>query len=153
MLLTLSIRRESRARILLDKDGREVVVDKLTVFPYADPTANTVRVRLRLPDGIGGDEKGYDLLPGMLVKVAFATGSREQLVVPAAAVVQRSEVSGVYVLREDGSVALRQVRLGARQGDTIEILAGLQAGERVSLDPIHAGAYAKERQAERAAHE
>lgn len=147
------IRRESRARILLDKDGREVVVDKLTVFPYADPTANTVRVRLRLPDGIGGDEKGYDLLPGMLVKVAFATGSREQLVVPAAAVVQRSEVSGVYVLREDGSVALRQVRLGARQGDTIEILAGLQAGERVSLDPIHAGAYAKERQAERAAHE
>lgn len=148
-----AVRRESRARVQLGGEPSEVIVDKFTVFPYADSTSNTVRVRLRLPDGIGADGEGHDLLPGMMVKVAFATGTREQLVVPTAAVVQRSEVSGVYVVRDDGTVALRQVRLGNTQGEVTEILAGLQAGERVATDPIRAGAYVKEQQAAGATHE
>jgi len=31
------------------------------------------------------------------------------------------------------------VRLGARQGDSVEVLAGLKAGERIALDPVRAG--------------
>ncbi len=47
----------------------------------------------------------------------------------------RAELTGVYVLGDDGRALLRQVRLGRAQGDTVEVLAGVSAGERVVLDP------------------
>jgi hypothetical protein len=74
----------------------------------------------------------------MTVKVAFVVGDAERLLVPASALVQRSEVSAVYVLDGTG-VALRQVRLGHRFGDRIEVLSGLSGGERVATDPVAAG--------------
>lgn len=148
------VRRESHARIMTASGaGESIEVDHFTIFPYADPVSSTVRLRLPLPEGTGGDGQGYDLLPGMLVKVAFTTGRRERLVVPQQAVAYRSEVTAVYVLREDGSAVMRQVRLGYKSGDVIEILAGLDAGERVALDPVAAGVYIKERQARGDAHE
>jgi multidrug efflux pump subunit AcrA (membrane-fusion protein) len=56
-------------------------------------------------------------------------------VVPAAAVVRRGELTAVYVLA-DSTRQLRQVRLGNRvDGDAVEVLAGLSAGERVAVDP------------------
>ncbi|MGB5063374.1 MAG: efflux transporter periplasmic adaptor subunit, partial [Candidatus Competibacter sp.] len=43
-------------------------------------------------------------------------------------------------------VTLRQVRPGRTEGDVVEILAGLEPGEPVALDPIQAGVYLKEQQ-------
>ena len=54
--------------------------------------------------------------------------------------IERSEVSGVYVLDSRGRVSLRYVRPGHRFGEKIEILAGLAPGDRVALDPIAASA-------------
>jgi len=57
--------------------------------------------------------------------------------------VRRSELSAVYVVSGD-RVALRQVRLGRRYGDSIEVLAGLVEGEAVATDPVKAGIFLKE---------
>ncbi len=51
----------------------------------------------------------------------------------------------MYVVR-DGAVSLRQVRPGRTEGETVEILAGLEAGESVALDPVQAGIYLKNQQ-------
>ena len=67
----------------------------------------------------------------------------ERLLVPADAVSRRSELSAVYVV-DDETVGLRQVRLGRRYGENIEILAGLSAGEQVAVDPVAAAIYLKE---------
>jgi len=49
-------------------------------------------------------------------------------------------VVAVYVVDDKGVVKLRQVRLGGAAGqDEIEVLAGLNPGERVALDAIKAG--------------
>lgn len=104
-------------------------------------------MRVQLPEGVQG------LFPGMFVKVAFVTGERSRLVVPVAAVVYRSEVTGVYVVGQDGRVAFRQIRAGRRTADgNMEVLAGLDAGETVALEPLQAGAYLK-RQGAGGAHE
>jgi hypothetical protein len=76
----------------------------------------------------------------MYVKVGLVVGEAERLLVPASAVVERSEVTGVYVIDPHGHVSLRYVRPGHRFGDQMEILAGLAAGDRIALDPIAAGA-------------
>ncbi|MCG5502177.1 efflux RND transporter periplasmic adaptor subunit [Ectothiorhodospira lacustris] len=138
------VRRHQTARILLE-DQPAVVVERLTFFPYADPATGSFRVRAELPDRTPG------LFPGMFVKVAFTVGERETLLVPAAAVLQRSEVSAVYVVDDQGRISLRQVRTGRTEGDgQVAILAGLSEGEQVALDPVVAGVALKTRQREAA---
>ena len=118
-------------------DGERIEAESLTFFPVADVAANTFRVRVNLPDGAA------TLFPGMFIKVAFVVGDAQRLLIPAEAIVRRSELSAVYVV-DDESVSLRQVRLGRRYGESIEILAGLADGESVATDPVRAGILAKE---------
>lgn len=128
--------REHEAAVVLTEEGRVEATD-LTIFPFADAASNTFTVRVNLPDG------QYRLYPGMFVKVAFVVGDAERLLVPTDALVRRSEVTGVYVVDSEERVRLRQVRVGNRFGDRIEVLAGLAQGERIALDPVAAGIFVK----------
>ena len=70
----------------------------------------------------------------------FVVGKVNKLVIPASAVLRRSEVVAVYVVDEKGNVKLRQVRIGDAVADgAVEVLAGLNPGEAVALDPVKAG--------------
>lgn len=128
------VRKNPQASVITD-EGRVETAD-ITLFPIADPVTNTFRVRLDLPNG------QFGLYPGMFVKAVFAIGDAERLLIPAQAVLHRSEVTGVYVVSPVG-VRLRQVRTGQQFGERIEILSGLVAGEEVALDPVRAGMVAK----------
>jgi RND family efflux transporter MFP subunit len=135
-----AVRGGAGARIYLG-DGSVIAAGRVTVFPFADLGSNTFKVRLDLPR----DTKA--LFPGMFVKTGFATGEREALAIPKAAVVYRSEVTGVYVVGGDGRVQFRQIRLGRTMDDAHTVLAGLTEGERVAIDPIAAGVVLKSQQA------
>ncbi|HEC05283.1 MAG TPA: efflux RND transporter periplasmic adaptor subunit [Thiolapillus brandeum] len=135
--LIVAIREKSRAQVELP-GGKWIEVSDLTVFPFADPSSNTFKVRLQLPKNIDR------LFPGMLVKTAFETGVAPALIVPASAVVYRSEVTGLYVRDEDQQIRFRYVRLGDPLGEeALTVLSGLQEGDEVFLDPIAAGAELK----------
>lgn len=133
-----TVRRDGRARVYLD-DGSMVESERITVFPFADLGSNTFKVRVDLPAGLPA------LFPGMFVKTGFVIGEREELVVPTEAVVRRSELTAVYVVDEGGDISLRQVRLGRALDDAVVVLAGLEAGERVALDPVAAAQALKAR--------
>ena len=68
------------------------------------------------------------------------TGIKAQSIItlPQKAIIRRSELVAVYVVNQQGKPQLRQVRLGRKQGDNIQVLAGLRAGDVVALDPIAA---------------
>ncbi len=137
-----AIREHGRAAVLL-ADGRRIEAEKLTIFPFADPATHSFKLRLDLPEVESG------LQPGMIAKAAFVLGEAERLRVPQSAVVVRGEVTAVYVVDDDGAVGLRQVRVGHRVDDRVEILAGLAAGERVALDPVAARGVVAERRGAR----
>ncbi len=125
-----AVREQRKARVYWA--GRTFESRRVTVYPYGDERAHTFKTRVRLE----GDLKG--LYPGMLVKVGFRTGTRRVLAVPAEAIMHRSEVTAVYVV-DDAGIHLRQIRAGRPvDGGLVEVLAGLEAGERVALDPIRA---------------
>ncbi|MBE0485810.1 efflux RND transporter periplasmic adaptor subunit [Marinobacter sp.] len=121
-------RSERQATVTL-ADGRVLATGELTFYPYANPDTHTFRVRLRLNDPNGS------LFPGMLVKVGVPVASRDALWVPESALIQRSELRAVFVLDAQDQPRLRQVRVGSRDDDRLEILAGLSAGERVVANP------------------
>ena len=131
--LISGLRRHRLARVVVIEDGRRLEVSKITIHPFADPHNHAFPVRLDLPEIKDG------LFPGMLVKVEIRAGDTERLLLPQQALVSRSEVNAVYVVGADGRLSFRQVRPGNRYGESIEILAGLDAGETVALDPVRAG--------------
>jgi len=129
-----AIQAGARARIEVPSLDRWVDVKNVTVVPSADPRTHTTQVRLDLPD----DAKG--LLPGVFARAHFVTGKAARLMVPRAAVLRRSEVTAVYVVDDKGAPRLRQVRIGTVSDEkSVEVLAGLRAGEKVALDPVKAG--------------
>ena len=132
-----SVRESGMATILFD-NGQSVESEDIVFFPYADPQSNSFRVRIQMDIPVDG------IFPGMYTKVAFTIGDVERLLVPANAIAYRSELTGLYVVGENGKVRLRQVRLGKQIGGKVEILAGAEAGQKVALDPAAAGIFVKE---------
>ena len=57
-----------------------------------------------------------------------------RITVPAAALFERGGLTGLFVVSE-GRARLRWVAAGAREGDPVEVRAGVEPGERVVLDP------------------
>ncbi|MDH4234351.1 MAG: efflux RND transporter periplasmic adaptor subunit [Gallionella sp.] len=114
--------------------NRWIKAASTTIQPMADARTHSTQVRVNLPD----NEEG--IYPGMFVRAHFVVGKANQLVIPMSAVLRRSEVVGVYVVDEKGGVRLRQVRVGETNADgAVEVLAGLNPGEKVALDPVKAG--------------
>lgn len=133
-----AVRGASRAAVEIPALGRQVDAAAVTVLPVADARTHTTRVRLDLPADVQG------AMPGMYARAHFTVGRARKLTIPAAAVLQRSEVSAVYVVDSKGKVHFRQVRLGEPAGaGEVEVLAGLVAGETIALEPVKAGMYLK----------
>jgi RND family efflux transporter MFP subunit len=123
-----------KVKIELSSLKKWVPAAAVTVQPSADTRTHSTQVRVMIP----AKEKG--VYPGMFVRAHFIVGKSKKLLIPASAVVRRSEVVAVYVVGEQGAPKLRQVRLGEMSGEgEIEVLVGLNPGESVALDPIKAG--------------
>ena len=135
--LITDVRKQPRATVYLP-DGESINSESLRVFPYAQANTHTFRVRVNLPEGRHG------VYPGMLLKVGFEGERNERLVVPAGAIARRGELSAVYVLSPQDELQFRQVRIGNERNGLVEILAGVEAGERVVTDPVAAAVAIKD---------
>ena len=122
-------------RLELPGAANGVAPTRVQLLPTIDPATHTVPLRAELPAGTPG------LAPGMFARVFVPVAGRTAAAptvnpsVPRQAVVRRAEMTGLYVLDAAGRPVLRQVRLGRVDGDRVEVLSGLGAGERVAADP------------------
>lgn len=91
--------------------------------PAADPMTHTYLVKL--------DVAAPGLKSGAFARVLFPTGTRSMLAVPRAALLDRAGITGVFVVDAQGIAQYRMVRTGAEQDGQVEILSGLNPGERV----------------------
>ncbi|MFT7413552.1 MAG: RND family efflux transporter MFP subunit [Methylophagaceae bacterium] len=129
----LMVIKSAEKPVLLLTDGRQIKGEKITIIPQADAKSHSFLLRVDLPEGI---EQVY---PGMFGKIQFVVGDELVRVIPQIAIIQRSEVAGVYVETKEQHVIFRQVLLGRKMTDgQREVLAGLAVGEQVALDPRQA---------------
>jgi RND family efflux transporter MFP subunit len=128
------LKKAGGARVEFPESGRWVDAVRVEILPTVDVRSHTATARLYLPDNIEG------VVPGIYARAHFIIGKAKKLTVPPTAVLRRGEVSAVYVLDDKGAVRLRQVRLGeAVAGGELEVLAGINPGERISLVPLKTG--------------
>jgi len=93
------------------------------IAPIADPASRTFLAKLDLPAGSG-------LRSGQFARVAVPLGESQALQVPTAAVVRRGQMEMVFV-ETNRTARLRLVKTGKPAGDRVEVISGLEAGERV----------------------
>jgi HlyD family secretion protein len=122
----------------------------ITTVPTADRQKATVRVR------IGFDALDPRILPDMGVKVSFFNERQPEttdapvsprLLVPKGAVRTDAGQSIVFVVHDDRAER-RAVKVGATEGEQVEIFSGLKAGERIVVEGVGTltdGARVKER--------
>jgi membrane fusion protein, multidrug efflux system len=102
---------------------------RVQVLPAADLATHTVTLHADLAPGLAG------AMPGQFARLWLpATSTAASPWVPSQAIVRRAEMTGLYVLDTNGKPLLRQVRLGRSDNAQVEVLAGLNAGERVATD-------------------
>jgi len=94
--------------------------------PTADSLAHTYPVTL--------DIAAPGLKSGAFARVLFPQATRQTLLIPQAALLDRAGIRGVFVLDKEGIAHYRMVRTGAVQADgMVEVLAGVVAGERIAI--------------------
>jgi Cu(I)/Ag(I) efflux system membrane fusion protein/cobalt-zinc-cadmium efflux system membrane fusion protein len=95
------------------------------ILPEVDPTTRTVRVRLVFRN------PGVELKPGMYVNVAISVPLGQQLVIPASAVLQSGSQAIAFLDHGNGVLEPRVIELGLQLDDSVIVLGGLKAGDRV----------------------
>ena len=98
------------------------------LVPAADPRSHSFRARIVIanPSGRIGS--------GMFARTFFDSSQRSVLLVPAAALVHKGQLRGVYVVA-DGRAQLRWLRLGKIYDQGIEVFSGLDEGDQVIVTP------------------
>ena len=118
-------------------DTIPVVIDALSgqaltgvvsqILPAGDPQTHTFMVKVDLPQTSG-------LKTGMFGRFQLDKGTHQTILVPDSAIVERGELTSVFVVGSDQISRLRWIKVGRRFDIQTEILSGVNVGERALLD-------------------
>lgn len=110
-------------------EGRRFIGAVTTVNSQVDPVTRAVTVRALIPN------PDLVLRPGLLMSITLDLRARKSLTVPEGAVISQRDQAFVYVVEEaeDGRLLARraEIKRGARRLGEVEVLSGLEAGQRV----------------------
>ncbi len=114
-----------KVEVRLDALGEESLMGRVAkILPAADPSTHTVSVKVDLP-------WQPRLRSGLFGKMILPVGSRKVLIIPLSAVLQKADLARVYVVNESGIIQARFIRLGKIHQDRVEVLSGLEPGEKI----------------------
>ena len=97
------------------------------VYPFHDPKTHTVKARVEMPN------PGHQLKPDMFVNAIIRVPLAKGIVVPVTAVIDTGKRQQVWIEASPGMFEPRDVQVGERIEDKIQILSGLKAGDKVAV--------------------
>jgi RND family efflux transporter MFP subunit len=112
--------------VYLESEGKNIKSKITSVVPSIDPMTRTFKAKIALSGLTSG---GY-------VKVKIPVAKKQTLVVPQNSVVQKGELTGVYTVDDKNIISYRLIRTGKTFGNDIEILSGLNNGDKVIVSGV-----------------
>ena len=115
--------------IMLDSLANQSIAGKVVqIVPMADPASRTFTVKIDLPSN-------PQIRSGVFGRARFPRGERQSILVPQTALLHRGQLDAVYVVGKDDIAILRYVTLGKPSANQVEVLSGLENGERIVAQP------------------
>ncbi len=121
--LLASINEGSELQIKINSSDSMTKGKVKEIAPTVHPQTRTALVKIGL-------EKNEKLLPGNFVRVSIPKEREKALVIPKSALFKKGQLEQVFIL-DKNRAKLRIVRSGMVSGDFVEILSGVEKGERV----------------------
>lgn len=118
------IRVGNRVNVRIDALGAETFGSVSEVLPSADAASRTYVVKIVLPSEPG-------LRSGMYGVARFPVASKQAITVPETAVVRRGQLTGVFIVGDDGVARFRIVNIGKSSEGMAEVLSGLSEGDEI----------------------
>ncbi len=112
-------------KVELPNQGKTFTATVSKTLPQFDNITRTLKLRLE------ADNPDFTLKPDMFVDVELPLSLAEAVVVPAEAVLDAGLRQTVFVDRGNGYFEPRNVHLGSRVGDQVQVVQGLTPGERI----------------------
>jgi multidrug efflux system membrane fusion protein len=115
----------------LDRTGANKIADgSLQTFDsQIDPTTGTIKLRAQFPN----DDRL--LYPNQFVNIRLLLDTHKDVTTMSTAGIQRGAPGTfVYLVNADSTVSVRPVKLGVTDRDHVEVLSGLNAGDRIVID-------------------
>ncbi|PYT78891.1 MAG: hypothetical protein DMG40_18420 [Acidobacteria bacterium] len=116
------------ARVTLPDQGKTFAARVTNILPQVDPVTRTLKLRLET------DNHSLALRPDMFVNVELPARVPPGLTVPVDALIDSGRAQRVFVERARGIFEPREVQIGRRFGDRVQIVRGLAEGERVVVE-------------------
>lgn len=105
--------------------GRTISSQIDYIYPTISADTRTAKIRLKLPN------PDYKLKPQMFANVEIRINMGKRLLIPESAVIDTGRGIVAYVDLGDGNYEPREIKAGLRYDNSIEVLSGLKAGEKV----------------------
>lgn len=114
--------------IRVDSLGKSIQGIITEVAPTIDPAARKLHIKI--------DVKGDGLKSGLYAQVKIPTNKKETIVVNKTAIVEKGQLTGVYVVDAGGLIVYRIVRMGKQYDKQVELLSGINVGEKIIVDGL-----------------
>jgi multidrug efflux pump subunit AcrA (membrane-fusion protein) len=99
------------------------------IFPAADPQSRSFTVKVGLPV--------YDSIrSGVFARVNIPMGNESIFAIPSSAIVDQGQLTGIFIIEEDGTARFRLIRTGRKIDGSVEVLSGLKEGTRYVISPL-----------------
>ncbi|PKD44499.1 efflux RND transporter periplasmic adaptor subunit [Rhodohalobacter barkolensis] len=127
-----SLEEGSNVSVSISSAGMSDVPARLTAISEAgNPMSRQFSIEAVIDDA----EIINKLKVGMFAQIRVNNDETESLTIPADAIVERGQLTGIYTISDSDRAVLRWVRLGERSGDLIEVITGLKPGEQFVYAP------------------
>ena len=122
-------------RVAIDALGIQEVVGRVgEIQPGSDPGSRSSVVKIELPENAGKEGAVPILRSGLFGKARFPIGQKQGITIPQRAIVEQGQLLQVFVVDPKGRAYMRMIRTGKTFGDRVEVLSGLNDGDRIIVE-------------------
>ena len=125
------------SQISIDAMGSQEFPRPVTeIVPASDPGSRSSTVKIDLLDVKETPRGGTVLRSGLYGRARFRVGQKQILAIPLKAILQRGQLVSVFVVDASQVLHLRLIKTGKQYGDQLEVLSGLNDGDRIVVEGI-----------------